>query len=69
MGKVITAVEEKESVLTSDTVPDEKISKKETLSPLGMYEQGMPWNPVEKVILERRSITGVQKRASAGQHD
>ncbi|MFX0101519.1 MAG: nitroreductase family protein [Candidatus Hodarchaeota archaeon] len=31
-------------------------SKEEQLSPLGNYEEGMNWNPVEKVILERRSI-------------
>jgi nitroreductase len=31
-------------------------SKDEELSPLGVYEPGMNWNPVEKVILERRSI-------------
>jgi nitroreductase len=30
--------------------------KAEQLSPLGTYREGMPWNPVEKVILERRSI-------------
>ncbi len=26
------------------------------LSPLGVYHQGMPWNSVEKIIFERRSI-------------
>jgi nitroreductase len=31
-------------------------SKDGELSPLGSYEPGMNWNPVEKVILERRSI-------------
>ncbi|MDI6742521.1 MAG: nitroreductase family protein, partial [Smithella sp.] len=36
-------------------------SKDETLSPLGKYEEGMPWNPVEKVILERRSIRAFKK--------
>ena len=30
--------------------------KAEEISPLGKYEEGMPWNSVEKVILERRSI-------------
>ena len=62
MGKVITAVDEKESVLESSNVSDENInSKKETLSPLGKYEEGMPWNPVEKIILERRSIRAFKK--------
>lgn len=35
--------------------------KNEDLSPLGKYEQGMPWNPVEKVIMERRSIRSFKK--------
>ena len=35
--------------------------KMNELSPLGMYEEGMPWNPVEKVIMERRSIRGFKK--------
>jgi nitroreductase len=35
--------------------------KMEELSPLGIYEEGMPWNPVEKVIMERRSIRGFKK--------
>ena len=26
------------------------------ISPLGCYQEGMPWNPVEKIIMERRSI-------------
>ncbi len=30
--------------------------RNEELSPLGKYTEGMPWNPVEKVIMERRSI-------------
>ncbi len=30
-------------------------SKEGELSPLGVYNPGMNWNPVEKVILERRS--------------
>ncbi|MCF8037025.1 MAG: nitroreductase family protein [Desulfobacteraceae bacterium] len=33
-----------------------------TLSPLGHYAEGMPWNPVEKVIMERRSIRGFRKQ-------
>lgn len=36
-------------------------TKDEVLSPLGKYEEGMPWNPVEKVILERRSIRAFKK--------
>ncbi|MBN1364301.1 MAG: nitroreductase [Syntrophaceae bacterium] len=35
--------------------------KNENLSPLGKYEQGMSWNPVEKVIMERRSIRSFKK--------
>ena len=31
------------------------------LSPLGVYEEGMAWNAVEKVIMERRSIRGFKK--------
>jgi nitroreductase len=31
------------------------------LSPLGTYKEGMPWNPVEKIIMERRSIRGFRK--------
>lgn len=30
--------------------------RNEELSPIGKYEAGMPWNAVEKVIMERRSI-------------
>ena len=30
--------------------------RNEELSPLGAYTEGMPWNAVEKVIMERRSI-------------
>jgi len=30
--------------------------KNDNLSPLYFYEKGMDWNPVEKVIMERRSI-------------
>ena len=36
-------------------------SKNEELSPIGKYEQGMPWNPVEKIIMERRSIRAFKK--------
>jgi len=31
------------------------------LSPPGVYEEGMNWNPVEKVIYERRSIRAFKK--------
>lgn len=41
---------------SEETSEGNKSSKNETLSPLGKYEEHMPWNPVEKVILERRSI-------------
>jgi len=30
--------------------------KEEFISPLYEYREGMPWNPVEKIIMERRSI-------------
>jgi hypothetical protein len=36
-------------------------SKDDVLSPLGKYEEGMAWNPVEKVIIERRSIRLLKK--------
>jgi len=36
-------------------------SKNEAVSPLGKYEEGMPWNHVEKVIMERRSIRSFKK--------
>jgi nitroreductase len=35
--------------------------KNEEISALGTYQEGMPWNPVEKVIMERRSIRGFKK--------
>jgi nitroreductase len=35
--------------------------KNEELSPIGTYQEGMPWNAVEKVILERRSIRAFKK--------
>jgi nitroreductase len=37
---------------------EKKVSatQKEELSELRTYEEGMPWNPVEKIIMERRSI-------------
>lgn len=38
------------------------MAKNEELSPLGTYEPGMNWNPVEKVILERRSIRVFKKK-------
>jgi hypothetical protein len=28
----------------------------EELSPIGSRKKGQPWNPVEKVIMERRSV-------------
>ncbi len=34
---------------------------KEELSKLGVYAEGMPWNPVEKIIFERRSIRKFKK--------
>ncbi|MFP4477476.1 MAG: nitroreductase family protein [Desulfatibacillaceae bacterium] len=36
-------------------------AKEEPMSPIGVYEPGMPHNPVEKVILERRSIRYFKK--------
>lgn len=36
-------------------------SNPEDLSPLGVYREGMPWNPVEKTIFERRSIRAFKK--------
>ncbi|HOO71731.1 MAG TPA: nitroreductase family protein [Spirochaetota bacterium] len=35
--------------------------KTSQISPLGVYEEGMPWNAVEKTIMERRSIRGFKK--------
>lgn len=35
--------------------------KTQELSPLGTYKEGMPWNPVEKIIMERRSIRTFRK--------
>jgi len=35
--------------------------KNEGLSLLGVYEPGMPWNPVEKTIMERRSTRKFKK--------
>lgn len=52
-------------VLTKEKTIKEKLSEPGTgkgkaaqddLSPLGAYKEGMKWNPVEKVIFERRSI-------------
>ena len=34
----------------------------ENLSPLYTYQEGMEWNPVEKVILERRSIRNFKNK-------
>jgi len=47
----------KEVFLYMETVKKEK----EQLSSLGVYEQGMEWNPVEKVIMERRSVRVFKK--------
>jgi len=41
------------------SLPDES---SENLSTLGNYEPGMPWNPVEKVIFQRRSIRAFKKK-------
>lgn len=60
MAKVMTAVGEREDIL-SNTEEQSGNSAKERLSPLGKYVEGMPWNPVEKVILERRSIRAFKK--------
>ena len=38
-----------------------KSKVKQEFSDLGLYREGMPWNPVEKVIMERRSIRGFGK--------
>ncbi|MHA1293485.1 MAG: nitroreductase family protein, partial [Promethearchaeota archaeon] len=35
--------------------------KSAKLTPLGVYKEGMNWNPVEKVIFERRSIRAYKK--------
>jgi nitroreductase len=35
--------------------------KLEELSPLGIWQEGMPWNPVEKIIMERRSVRRFKK--------
>ncbi len=35
--------------------------EKHEMSEIGVYEEGMPWNPVEKVIMERRSIRRFKK--------
>ncbi len=62
MENVMTTVAEKENVQPFGNASDENMnSKKDTLSPLGKYEEGMPWNPVEKIILERRSIRSFKK--------
>jgi len=39
-----------------EVIEKQKKVKNEELSPLGSYKEGMNWNPVEKVIFERRSI-------------
>ena len=33
----------------------------EEFSPLGTWKEGMPWNPVEKIIMERRSVRRFKK--------
>lgn len=35
--------------------------KAEELSPLGTYREGMPWNALERVIMERRSVRSFRK--------
>jgi len=35
--------------------------RNEELSPLGKYTEGMPWNAVEKIIMERRSVRSFRK--------
>lgn len=35
--------------------------KLEEMSPLGVWQEGMPWNPVEKIIMERRSVRRFKK--------
>lgn len=60
MAPVNTTVGEREAKITSADGPIVHPDR-ETLSPLGQYEAGMPWNPVEKVILERRSIRAFKK--------
>lgn len=35
--------------------------RNDEISPLGKYSEGMPWNAVEKVIMERRSIRSFRK--------
>ena len=33
----------------------------EELSPIGTWKEGQPWNPVEKIIMERRSVRRFKK--------
>lgn len=33
----------------------------EELSPIGSWQKGQPWNPVEKIIMERRSVRRFKK--------
>jgi nitroreductase len=33
----------------------------EELSPIGTWKEGQPWNPVEKIIIERRSVRRFKK--------
>jgi nitroreductase len=43
-------------------VRERKVSSDaEELSPLGVYQEGITWNPVEKIIFERRSIRAFKK--------
>jgi len=44
-----------EHSLEKDGDENQEAFKAEDLSPLGVYRPGMNWNPVEKVIFERRS--------------
>lgn len=56
------------SVLTKNKTIKEKLSEpgkrkasKDDVSPIGVYKEGMKWNPVEKVIMERRSTRKFKK--------
>ena len=36
-------------------------ARNDETSPIGKYQEGMPWNAVEKIIMERRSIRSFRK--------
>jgi nitroreductase len=46
----------KSPVEPSAVAPTSVNSREQIPSPLGVYQEGMAWNPVEQVIMERRSI-------------